>query len=343
MTNRKFDTILRPSKDPESLALAAKYLQQGEIVAVPTETVYGLAANALSEESVSKIYEAKGRPSDNPLIVHISSLEMWGELVSEITPDAYLLAEKFWPGPLTIILPKSPKVPMKTTGGLDTVAVRMPSHKDTLKLIQLSNLPIAAPSANLSGLPSPTSAEHCMRDLKGKIPLILDGGECNVGIESTVITLCSDVPTLLRPGKITAEQLSSVLGKEVKISSAILNPLKGGEKASSPGMKYKHYSPKAEVILVRGSLEGFKRKFENSPEGTFALVFTGEEKEFSENTIPYGFEHDPDSQAKNIFSLLREMDDLGAKLVLVRCPHENEALGVYNRLLRAAAFKVEEV
>ena len=346
MTNNEkqvFDTKLKPSQDENALKEAAEYLKEGEIVAIPTETVYGLAANALNEEAVAKIYEAKGRPSDNPLIVHVCNMKMWGELVEEITEDAKLLADKFWPGPLTIILPKSSKVPMKTTGGLDTVAVRMPSHKDTLRLIELSNLPIAAPSANLSGLPSPTTAEHCVRDLNGKIPLILDGGICNVGIESTVVTLAGEKPVLLRPGKITAEELSEALGKEVSIASAVINPLKEGEKVSSPGMKYKHYSPKAKVILVKGSLEGFKKKFEDSPEGTYALVFSGEEKNFTKNTIPYGFEHDPDSQGRTIFALLREMDDLGAKLVLVRCPHEDEALGVYNRLIRAAAFKIEEV
>ncbi len=343
MTDSKFITKLMPSKSDEALSLGAEYLRKGEVVAIPTETVYGLAGNAMSEGAVAKIYEAKGRPSDNPLIVHISSLQMWEQLVEKITDDARLLAEKFWPGPLTIILPKSERVPMKTTGGLDTVAVRMPSHKDTLRLIELSDIPIAAPSANLSGLPSPTSAEHCMRDLEGKIPLILDGGECDVGIESTIISLCNDTPILLRPGKITAEQLGAVLKKPVKISEAVLNPLKKGEKAFSPGMKYKHYSPKAKVILVRGSLEGFKNRFNNSPKGTYALVFKGEEEEFSQRAAAYGFEHDADSQSKNIFSLLRRMDDLGAELVLVRCPHEDEALGVYNRLLRAAAFDVEEV
>jgi len=324
----------------EAITLAADLLRQGETVVIPTETVYGLAANALDKNAVSKIFEVKGRPQDNPLIVHISELSMWSPLVGEVPEDALKLAERFWPGPLTIILPKSDMVPDTTTAGMDSVAVRMPSHEGARAVISASKLPIAAPSANLSGLPSPTTAQHCMRDLNGKVPLIIDGGECGVGIESTVVSLIGE-PMLLRPGAITQQMLSEALGKEVKLSHAVSEPLKEGERPTSPGMKYRHYAPNAKVVLVESELDKFAELLDSSPDGTFGLVFEGEDEKLNKQCVVYGKLHDPESQAREIFSSLRKLDELDAKLVYARCPDRNgESLGVLNRMLRAAAFEV---
>ena len=235
--------------------IAADIIKNGGIVAMPTETVYGLAADALNGEAVAKIFKAKGRPMDNPLIVHISDIKQIDMLVSEFPDKAKKLAEKFWPGPLTIVLPKSDIIPDEVSAGLSTVAIRFPSHPVAHELIAKSS-PIAAPSANLSGSPSPTTVRHVLADMDGRIDAIVDGGDCEVGVESTVITLAEDVPTLLRPGGVTLEQLRAEIG-EVKVHPAVLKSLGKGMKASSPGMKYKHYSPKAEVILLRGSEQGF--------------------------------------------------------------------------------------
>lgn len=326
--------------DENSIIEAGKLLSEGELVAIPTETVYGLAANALDEKAVRRIFEVKGRPQDNPLIVHIGELSMWDELVTEVSERALKLAKAFWPGPLTIILPKSDKVPYTTTAGMDTVAVRMPSHEGARAIIKASGVPIAAPSANLSGLPSPTSAAHCVRDLSGKIPLIIDGGECSVGIESTVISLVG-TPTLLRPGAISLEMLSEALGEEVAVSHAISEPLKEGEKPTSPGMKYRHYAPNARMILVQSSAEDFAKLLNDSAEGTWGLVFAGDEKLCQKPCIVYGRQHDAESQSREIFSALRKLDDCGAKLIYARCPDSDGAsLGVFNRMLRAAAFEV---
>ncbi|MBQ5563810.1 MAG: threonylcarbamoyl-AMP synthase, partial [Clostridia bacterium] len=236
---------------------AARIIKNGGLVAMPTETVYGLAANALDGKAVAKIFKAKGRPMDNPLIVHISDISQIYSLVSEFPEKAKILADKFWAGPLTIILPKSKIIPDEVSAGLDTVAVRFPSNEIARKLISLS-MPLAAPSANLSGSPSPTNARHVRDDMNGRIDAIIDGGECEVGVESTVITLATDIPRLLRPGGITVEQLREAIG-EVIIDDAVLNPLKSGERAASPGMKYKHYAPKAHIILLEGSDEDFIR------------------------------------------------------------------------------------
>ncbi len=327
----------------EGIHLAADLLRQGEVVAIPTETVYGLAADAANEAAVRRIFEVKGRPQDNPLIVHISSMDMWKPLVTDIPDEAYRLAEAFWPGPLTIILPKSGRVPLVTTAGMDSVAVRMPSHPGARAVIERSGLALAAPSANLSGSPSPTTAQHCRRDLDGKVPLVLDGGECAVGIESTVISLAGE-PTLLRPGAITARQLSEAMGRPVAVSHAVTEPLAAGERPSSPGMKYRHYAPKARVVLVEGEREAYLRLLESSPVGTWGLVFSGEETRTTHPTVVYGKEHDAASQAHGVFAALRRLDDEGASLVYAHCPDRGgDALGVYNRLLRAAAFEVIQV
>ena len=336
-------TTLYLSNSQEDILRAADLLRNDGIVAIPTETVYGLAGNALKGSCVKKIFEAKGRPSDNPLIVHISDISQWAPLVKAIPASAMALAEKFWPGPLTIILPKSDIIPDEICAGLDTVAVRMPSDKTARAIIGACSFPLAAPSANTSGKPSPTSAYHVKADLDGKIDALVDGGECTVGIESTVISLAADVPRLLRPGGITPAMLTEVLG-EIEIDDAVYNKLQEGAVAASPGMKYKHYSPGAEVILIKGSYENYiKYARENAGEATALLCFEGEE--ISDiRCVTYGKKDDPSSQAKQIFDALRRLDEIGAVRVFARFP-ENEGVGlaVFNRLVRAAAFNILEV
>lgn len=329
------------SCDNYGIEIAAKLLCDGQLVAIPTETVYGLAANALNEKAVRQIFSVKGRPQDNPLIVHISNLEMWQPLVSHLPERAVALAKAFWPGPLTIILPKSERVPMITTAGMDTVAVRMPAHEAARAVIEAAGVPLAAPSANLSGSPSPTMAQHCIKDLKGKIPLVLDGGDCTVGIESTVISLV-DEPLLLRPGAITPEMLSKVLGCPVHIAEAVSSPLKTGQRPLSPGMKYRHYAPRARMLLVESDLESFLKLLNNASEPkTYGLVFEGEQSLAMRPCIAYGRAHDAASQNRELFAALRQLDECGARLVYARSPdHDGDSLGVYNRMLRAAAFEV---
>lgn len=331
------------SSDP-GVKKAAELLKKGEVVAIPTETVYGLAANAFDEKAVEKIFIAKGRPSDNPLIVHISELSQWAELVESIPENALALARTFWPGPLTIILKKSSLIPLRTSGGLDTVGVRMPLHPTARAIISAAGVPLAAPSANNSGKPSTTTAEHCLHDLDGKIPLIIDSGECSVGVESTVVTLVPKVPRVLRPGGISLEMLADVLGK-VEVDDAVLSKLADGAVAASPGMKYKHYSPNAKVSIVKGSFESFKTFVEAQKEkDVLALVFEGEGKKLSVPFIEYGKENDGASQARKIFSALRRVDETGAKLVYARFPEKDGVgLAVLNRLIRAAAFNIIEL
>ncbi len=328
----------------EKYIKAVELLRNEEVVGMPTETVYGLAGNAFSPLAVSRIFEAKGRPTDNPLIVHISEFSEIYDLVKEVPETAKKLAEKFWPGPLTIILPKADKVPYCTTGNLDTVAVRCPSHQIARRLIKLSGLPLAAPSANLSGKPSPTKAEHVYEDLNGRIPLVIDGGACSEGVESTVITLAGEKPRLLRPGNVTLKELMSVLG-EVEVDDAVLNPLKSNETAASPGMKYKHYSPEAEIILVRGAYKDFCRYVNQfASEDAYAMVFDDEGRELNVPYITYGFE-DYKLLSHFLFDSLRELDKKGAKKCFVRYPDEDndDNLAVLNRLLRAAGFNVIDV
>lgn len=317
------------------IAEAGKMIADGKLVAFPTETVYGLGANALNEEAVRNIYLAKGRPSDNPLIVHIAEKEDIVPLVKEVTPKAKALIDAFFPAPLTIILNKSDKVGKVVSGGLDTVAVRMPKNEIARKLIKASGCPIAAPSANTSGLPSPTRVKYVIDDMMGKIDGIIDGGDCEYGVESTVITLATDVPTLLRPGAITKEMIEAVIG-EITVAPAVLEGMKNDEVAASPGMKYKHYAPKAKVVIVNADKNEYE-KFVNAQKGAFALCFDDDEV-----TIPkvtFGRENDDLSQAKELFDALRELDEMGAKKVYARIPHKDGVgMAVYNRLIRAAAF-----
>lgn len=319
------------------IALAGAIIRGGGLVAFPTETVYGLGANALDDEAVKKIYIAKGRPSDNPLIVHIAKKEDIAPLVKEVTPQAKAVIDRFFPAPLTIILPKSDKIGSTVSGGLSTVAVRMPQNETARALIEAAGVPVAAPSANTSGLPSPTKASRVIEDMSGKIEAIIDGGDCEFGVESTVITLATDIPTILRPGAVTKEMLEEVLGT-VEIASAVTDGMKNDEVAASPGMKYKHYAPKAKIIILNAEKERFE-KFVNSKKDAFALCFEGDNVLIPK--VTFGRENDDLSQAKELFDALRRLDDMGAKKVYARIPSKSGVgLAVYNRLIRAAAFCV---
>ena len=323
----------------QNLLTAAELIKKGEVVGMPTETVYGLAANALDPLAVKKIFEAKGRPMDNPLIVHVSDTEMIRPLVKEIPPLAQELAKRFWPGPLTIIMPKSDLVPMETSGGLDTVGIRFPSHKAARELIRLSGVPIAAPSANLSGSPSPTTAQHVFDDMNGRIPLIIDGAACAVGVESSVLLLNGDSITVLRPGMISVEELLEITDN-VKVDKGALEMVSNAEKVMSPGMKYKHYSPKADVVILSGSTQSYRRYVsEHTADGVMCMPFEKSDVPDGVKCIPFG--KSGEEQAHLLFDCLREFDKLGAKTVYARCPSRNGAgLAVYNRLLRAAGFKI---
>lgn len=335
--------LLKPNK--ESIELACKLLKQGEVVAVPTETVYGLAGDSTSSSAIKKIFEAKGRPADNPLIVHIASLEMLDGIVSEFNADAKKLADAFWPGPLTIIMPKGNKLCTETTAGLDSVGVRMPSNEIAREIILKSNTPFSAPSANLSGKPSPTNAKDVFEDMNGKIPLIIDGGECDAGVESTVISVLEKTPVILRPGVVTKEDIEKVLNKQVLIAKEVTEGVKKDSIVRSPGMKYKHYAPNAKVTIIDSSLEKFVEFVKNNQaEGVFVMCFNGEEHLIPVPAFAYGTQDDPKSQAHNLFSVLREFDQKHAKQVYVRCPKTTGiSLAVYNRLIRSAGFNIIEI
>ncbi len=325
-------------KDGALLDEAAALLREGQLVAIPTETVYGLAADALNPKAAAAIYQAKGRPSDNPLIVHVSSLEEIPPLVKQVPPQLKQLAEAFWPGPMTVVMEKSPLIPSTTSGGLETVAVRMPAHPIARALIQRSGRSLAAPSANLSGLPSPTTAQHCVEDLTGRVAAIVDGGPCQVGVESTVLTLCTQPPKILRPGAVTLEMLRKVL-PDIQLDEGVFEHLSDDRKVASPGMKYKHYAPKARVILVRGTLEQFQEFLRHQREEYGVLCFEEDVPALNARCVTYGKEQDPASQAHALFDALRRLDKEGFSLVYARITGE-EGVGqaVYNRLLRAAAF-----
>lgn len=319
-------------------------LRDGGLAGIPTETVYGLAANALNGAAVAKVFQAKGRPQDNPLIVHISAFSQLYPLVREVPMQAVMLARAYWPGPMTIILPKSPAIPAEVSAGLDTVAVRMPSHPLARAIINAAGVPLAAPSANLSGSPSPTAARHVMDDMDGRIEAVVDGGPCAVGVESTVVTLAAARPRLLRPGGVTLGQLRAVLG-DVEVDRAVEAQLAAGEKAASPGMKYKHYAPQAHVVIVRGPFARYA-DFVNSHagEGVAALCYEGEEAALHTRAIPCGRRDDPASQARRLFDTLRALDAMGVKTAYARCPEKDGVgLAVYNRMLRAAAFEIIDV
>ena len=339
-------TLYYSVTDPRDPALqtVGDILRRGGLAAIPTETVYGLAANALDDCAVRGIFRAKGRPADNPLIVHISDVSQWAPLVQEIPEEAKKLANAFWPGPLTIILPKSDLISSVVSGGLDTVAVRMPSHPVARAIIDSAGVPLAAPSANTSGKPSPTTAQHVKDDMDGKIDCIVDAGPCSVGVESTVLSLAGKKPRLLRPGGVTPEMLMQVLG-DIDIDDAVFHQLAAGQTAASPGMKYKHYAPSAQVTILKGSLQQFCDYVDaHKTPDTLALCFAGEESHLSVPAIAFGKESDGSSQAANIFAALRDVDRRGAKQVFARFPNmDGVGLAVFNRLVRAAAFHILEL
>ena len=323
--------------DRQGINTAAEILKNGGVVAIPTETVYGLAANAYDEKAIKAVFKAKGRPQDNPLIVHISDMEMLNEVAEDIPKTAFLCAEKFWPGPLTMVLKRSDKISDCVSAGLSTVAVRMPREQTAHKIIEESRLPLAAPSANVSGKPSPTTYTHVINDLDGKIDAVVMGAECTVGVESTVITLAGEHPVLLRPGAVTMEQLKEIL-PDITVDNAVLSELTPGQKAASPGMKYKHYAPQTETFLVEG--ENFA-DFVNEKQNALAVCFAEESEQIKIPKIVYGTNTNPETFANKLFGVLREVDKTGVKTVFVHAPEKSGVgLAVYNRLIRAAAFKV---
>lgn len=319
---------------------AADILKNGGIVAIPTETVYGLAANAFNESAVKNIFKAKGRPSDNPLIVHISKINDIFKVVSEFPEKAQKLAEKFWPGPLTMILPKNENVPYCVTGGMNSVAVRFPNHETARMIIEKSGVPLVAPSANISGRPSPTKFEHVVNDLSGKVDAVIDGGDCKVGVESTVLSLLNETPIILRPGLITKEEISNVIDK-VEISPLVLKAPEKGEKIISPGMKYKHYSPETEVVMISGSSKNYSQYVNSrASENSGALCFEEDIPFLKVPYISYGKRNCPEEQAKNLFDALRKSDKLNVNTVYAHFESEDEvSAAICNRLIRAAGFK----
>lgn len=332
--------VLKP--DTKSISLACSLIKSGEVVGVPTETVYGLAGDANNPDAIKKIFKAKGRPADNPLIVHISNLSQLDGLVREFSNDAKALADAFWPGPLTIIMPKGKAVCDATCAGLDSVGIRMPANEIARQIIEKSNTPFAAPSANISGKPSPTNANDVFEDMNGKINLIIDGGECVAGVESTVVSVLNETPVILRPGVVTKAQMEAVLGKPVLIAKEVTAGVTDDSAVLSPGMKYKHYSPNAEIVILKGNLDQFAQ-FVNSQkqENIFAMCFDGEEPFLTVPAISYGKADDPKTQAHNLFAVLRELDKKNAKIVYARCPEmDGVSLAVYNRLIRSAGFKI---
>lgn len=332
----------------EILEKAAGILQRGGLVAFPTETVYGLGANGLDADACRRIYEAKGRPSDNPLILHIGHISQLKGIVSEITENAQRIMDAFWPGPLTLIFKKKAVVPDSVSGGLDTVGVRFPSNEIARRLINLSGLPIAAPSANTSGKPSPTRAEHVLHDMDGKIDMIIDGGSCDVGLESTIVDATGDVPVILRPGAITKEMLEEVVG-EVHLDAAVYKQLSSGEKPKAPGMKYKHYSPDADVLLVTGKTEDVIKKInslaaENNKNGLKTGVLCREENvnKYTADVVLSAGE-DIETAGARLFDILREFDLLKTDKVYSEVFDEaGEGLAVMNRLKKAAGHKFIE-
>lgn len=321
---------------------AAAILKDGGVVAIPTETVYGLAVSAYNEAAIAKVFEAKGRPQDNPLIVHISEFDMLEELVSDIPDPALECARLFWPGPFTMVLPRSDKVPNAVTAGLDTVAVRMPSNTVARAIIGASGLPLAAPSANISGAPSTTTAQHVLEDMDGKIDAVVLSAPSKVGLESTVVTFCGEHPVLLRPGAVTVAQLKEVL-PDLEIAEAVLQKIDADTPVQSPGMKYKHYSPVTEMEMVSGGGEAFA-KYVNALGDVCALCFEEDAPILSVPYVTYGSADNAEQQAAKLFDALREIDTKGKKKAVAHAPSaDGVGLAVYNRLLRACAFKVKEI
>lgn len=329
----------------DRLAEAASCIANGGLVVFPTETVYGLGGNGLDAAAAKKIYAAKGRPSDNPLILHLARPED-AEAYAYTNELYYKLAQAFMPGPLTVVLPKRDIVPASATGGLDTVALRCPVHPVAHRLIELSGVPIAAPSANLSGKPSPTCAAHVAQDMDGRVDIILDGGESEIGLESTIVSISGDTLTLLRPGGITYDALCMVAPK-VTVADAVLHKLAENERPLSPGMKYRHYAPTAPVVLLKGDADKVLAFLQQEQKNTVcAILCYDEELPHLQNDrlFPVGRSDDLASQAKNLFRALREADATDSKIIYAHLPPtDGLGLALYNRMIRAAAHTVKEV
>ncbi len=342
-------TRILPPTDA-AIAEAAALIRAGDLVAFPTETVYGLGADGLNREAVAKIFQAKGRPGDNPLILHISALDQITPLIAcELSPVAKKMADAFWPGPLTMIFPKSARVPENVSAGLSTVAIRFPAHPDAQRLIAAAETPIAAPSANRSGKPSPTTANHVFEDMDGRIPLILDGGECLVGVESTVVDMTGSVPHILRPGGITAEQIAQVAGAS-EVDSAVMRPLAEGEKPRSPGMAHRHYAPNGQLTVFTGDSDRIIQRIQSEYDcakanGSRPLILSMEA-----HVASYGDRRieslgaDETAMAHRLFALLRDADHMEADVLFAEgVEAKGIGLAVMNRLGRAAAFHIVEV
>ena len=339
----EFYKVNGSDSDISALERAGEILRDGGLVGFPTETVYGLGASALSPSAAESIYAAKGRPSDNPLIVHVASPED-AEEIAITSPLYYILAERFMPGPLTVIMPKKDCIPDAVTGGLGTVAVRCPEHPIARGLISAAGVPIAAPSANRSGKPSPTSAAHVREDMDGRIDMIIDGGDCDIGVESTVVTIVDGSCKVLRPGAVTEDMLRTVC-EEVSVDKAVTDPALAGEHPESPGMKYKHYAPDAQVILVDADRDAFVRFVEeNASVSTGVFTSEAEKALYSCKTLITGEHGTPSELNHSLYSLLRAADEHKLSRVYIKCPpRSGEYLALFNRLIRAAAGKITKI
>lgn len=332
--------VFHPESDPNAVRDAAAILRRGGLLGIPTETVYGLGADALNEDAVSRIFLAKGRPQDNPLIIHIPDASWLERYCRDVPPAAYRLAERFWPGPLTMILPRRDIVPLQTTGGLETVGVRCPNHPVTLAIIEAAGVPIAAPSGNTSGRPSPTTAAHMIEDMDGRIDGIVDGGPCTVGVESTIIDLTVTPPRLLRPGGLPLESLRQVLG-EVAVDKAVTGLLAAGERPRAPGMKYRHYAPHAPVTVVTGEPERSARRIQGLLSDTAGVICFDEYAPLFPGHIIHklGPAADKSAQARHVFDALRTFDGTDVTEIFAQCPDDGGlGLAVANRLKKAAGF-----
>lgn len=335
--------------DGEKLQEAADALRDGKVVAFPTETVYGLGANALDTAAVEQVFKAKGRPSDNPLIVHIADRKSLSKLTASVPQKAVALMDKLWPGPLTLVMKKSNIIPEIITAGLDTVGIRMPEHPVAMELIRLADIPIAAPSANVSGKPSPTKAKHVLDDLDGKIEIVVDAGNSRVGLESTVLDVTTEPPMLLRPGGITPEQIEEIIG-HIEIDKTILGKVSATSRPRAPGMKYKHYSPKAHVIIVHaGNIENQVKKInelaqQSAEQGKkVGICATDQTMQYYSrfDTISVGDRTKPETIASKLFALFREFDDRGADIILAESVDKSGVgLAIMNRMVKAAGYDI---
>ena len=334
---------------------AGAIIKRGGLVAFPTETVYGLGANGMDEEAASKIYAAKGRPSDNPLILHISDIKMLDGIVSDVPKAAKILMEKFWPGPMTLVFRKRKEVPYGTTGGLDTVAVRFPSHKVALDIISASGVPIAAPSANTSGRPSPTKASHVIEDMDGKVDMIVDGGEVGIGIESTIIDVTGDVPMILRPGYITKGMVEELVGPvlvDKVVTAKTVEEIGGDYKPKAPGMKYRHYAPRAELTMFDGNIENVVEEINrlskeaSDSEKSVGIIATEETKDRYSfgKVVSIGTRKDEASIARGLYGILRDFDTMDVDVIYSDTFYDDDlGQAIMNRLIKAAGYRIINV